>query len=774
MNKEKSVNAGRMVDLHLHSRASGTASNWWVRGLGAGVEARESYTPPEMAYRMAKDAGMDFVTLTDHETVEGALDLVHHPDFFVGEEVSAVFPEDGSYVDVLVYGLDAEAHREVQARRSNVHRLVDYLREAGLVHVLAHPMYGMPDPVIRESVEKRLVLFGIWEFMNGSRPVEQNRLAREIAARTDASELRQLASRHGLPAPPHRSIAGTGGSDDHGGVYGGATHTVAPEGIRSADEFLEAMAEGEIFPAGNDGSVNNILHTGFKIAGEALKEGDGGRGNRLLNGLALHASLALPFRRTSAASEKKLLGYVPHLARLPEPAIRATLVERYEKQLSEALRGIGTGFPAVDFLSSVGDLINGHLLVAPYVGVHGYFGRERKKAKVLRRELFPAEAEGLKVGVFVDGMDGIHGVATMYQNLRAQAEKRHAGCLRLVRCGSGSVGGACSLRPVASLPVPLYDDLVLGVPSLLEVMEHIAEEGYDVLHVAAPGPLGIATLVSGVALGLPVVGAYHTEFGAYARALSGDAFVAEIVDVSVREFYERCSAVAVPSQATALALRNRGYRIRRFEVLRNGVDTDLFDPEKRSPELHDFLGGGRTLLLYTGRVSQEKGLASLAADYLELRRRRDDVHLVIAGDGPYREELESRLGGVATFTGFIRGEELARTFASCDIFVFPSATDTLGRAVAEAQASGLPAVVRGMGGPRECIRPGVSGLVADPEDERFFDEVETLLDDPEARRRMGRAARDFAETLSWEAVLDGLIELHAQVAEIRAHLTPAR
>jgi glycosyltransferase involved in cell wall biosynthesis len=295
------------------------------------------------------------------------------------------------------------------------------------------------------------------------------------------------------------------------------------------------------------------------------------------------------------------------------------------------------------------------------------------------------------------------------------------------------------LRRVATLPVPLYEDLRLGVPSLLDVLDHVAEEDYDVLHVATPGPLGLAALVAGLTLNVPVVGAYHTEFGAYARALSGDAFVAEIVEVAVREFYERCSAVAVPSQATALALRNRGYRIRHFEVLKNGVDKDLFAPDKRDPALHHSLGGGRTLLLYAGRLSREKGLGTLAAGYLALRRRREDVHLVMAGDGPYRKDLEVLLGASATFTGFLRGEELARVFASCDIFVFPSTTDTLGRAVAEAQASGLPAIVCGAGGPGECIRPGVSGFVAG-DDEEFFARVEYLLDDARARDRMGRAA----------------------------------
>jgi glycosyltransferase involved in cell wall biosynthesis len=329
--------------------------------------------------------------------------------------------------------------------------------------------------------------------------------------------------------------------------------------------------------------------------------------------------------------------------------------------------------------------------------------------------------------------------------------------------------GVHTLRKVATFAVPLYDGLVLGVPSLLDVLEHVAEEDYDALHVATPGPLGLAALVAGVVLSVPVVGAYHTEFGAYAEALSGDAFVAEVVDLAVREFYERCSAVVVPSQATALALRNRGYRIRQFEILKNGVDDVLFDPEKRDPGLHDDLGGGRTLLLYAGRISKEKGLDRLAAGYLSLRRRRDDVHLVIAGDGPYREELGAVLGKTATFTGFLSGEALARVYASCDVFVFPSTTDTLGRAVAEAQASGLPSVVCGIGGPRECIRPGVSGFVADPGDEEvFFSKIELLLEDPRLRDRMGRAAREFAAGMSWRAVPDGLIELHSRLAGVRS------
>ncbi len=249
--------------------------------------------------------------------------------------------------------------------------------------------------------------------------------------------------------------------------------------------------------------------------------------------------------------------------------------------------------------------------------------------------------------------------------------------------------------------------------------------------------------------------------------------IAEIVEVAVREFYERCTAVAVSSQAVELALRNRGYRIQSFEVLKNGVDADLFDPAKRDPDLREALGKGRKLLLYAGRLSREKGLERLASGYSELRERRDDVHLVVAGDGPYREEMQAALGELATFTGFLKGEELARLFASCDLFVFPSTTDTLGRAVIEAQASGLPAVVHDVGGPKECIRPGISGFSVASGEVEFFGRIELLLDDAWLRERMGHAAREFAETLSWQAVMDDLSALHSRLLRpgARTHAT---
>jgi glycosyltransferase involved in cell wall biosynthesis len=531
-----------------------------------------------------------------------------------------------------------------------------------------------------------------------------------------------------------------------------------------------------------------MAHTGFRIAGAACADGergpdlapdgdgpvphgggqpDGGGAATLLEpGRTATLRQLLPVR---GVGTEKLLEYLPLISLLSSAQIRGALVGRYERLIADALSSGGSAFPSLRLLGSLGGFVDGHLFIAPYVGIHAYFGREIQKTRTLRRQVMAGRTEPVRVGVFVDNLDEIHGVATMYHNLQRLADKPGDARLQVVRCGAGPEGGTVGLNPMAVLPMPLQEGRTLGVPSLLDVLEHVAAARYDVLHVATPGPLGLAALMAGATLGLPLVGAYHTEFGIYAQHLSGDALVAELVEVLVREFYERCAVVAVPSASTALALQSRGYRINRFEVLRNGVDTALYGPSRRDEAHRAALGGPRTLLLYAGRVSREKGLEGLAEGYLALRRRRDDVHLVIAGDGPYRRELEAKLGERATFTGFLRGDALARTFASCDVFVFPSATDTLGRAVAEAQASGLPAVVFGMGGPRECIRPGISGFVVDPGDiPGFLARVEHLLDDPALRAEMGRAGRAFAQTLSWDSVLDDLTALYREVVDGRA------
>lgn len=735
------------VDLHLHSRASGAATNWWVKSLGLGGETRESYTSPNDAYAMVKAAGMDFAVLTDHETIDGAIQLADLPDFIVGEEINAIYPEDGTSVDVLCYGVTPSHHAELQARREDVHSLVAYLRDAGLVYVLAHPVFEPGASLDRNAIERRMVMFPLWEFANGSRPAEQNRLTVELAAEADAVSLRQFAMRQGLPAPDHRRISGTGGSDDHGGIYGGATWTALPR-VNTTADLLAAMRAGEVWPGGEDGSVAKMASTGFKIAGLASVE----RG--------------APAEQPSG-SVGKIIESLPLLSVFSGTQVRRAIAGRYETWVSETLGQNGQGLPMIGALARIGNLVEAHMLLAPYLGVHGYFGRERQKTQALRETLDVPSTEPLRVGLFVDDLGEVHGVSTFYRHIDQLAGETRDLEITLVGCGEVEAGA--TLKPIASVPMPLYGGRALAVPSLLDTLDLIAERRFDVIHVAAPGPMGITAAVAGMARGLPIVGAYHTELGDYARQLSGDALVGDIVETLVRWFYERCAAVTVPSNATAQALRSRGYRISRMEVVRHGVDSERFRPDLRDADLHDELGEGRTVILYAGRVSKEKGLDRFADQYRALRERRSDAHLVVVGDGPYRTEMEALLGDSATFTGFLHGEELARTMASGDIFAFPSQTDTLGLVVLEAQASGLPAVVFAKGGPSEGMMPNISGLVAPADDDlSFIAAIETLLDQPALRARMGHEGRVFAESQTWERVFDSLAALYVEVASGQA------
>lgn len=724
------------IDLHLHSHASGVASNWWVASLGFGNATPESTTSPEGAYDLAKSAGMDFVTLTDHETIAGGLTLQDRPDFLLGEEFNAIFPDDGSSVDVLVYGLNASDHLALQGLRGDVYRFVAALRELDLPHVLAHPLFVPVGRLDRGMLEKRMLLFGIWETINGARPLRQNRTADRVAQGVDSTTLRHLAAIHRLPVPPHRRIAMVGGSDDHVGIAVGTTWTAMPR-VDTVSDVLEALRAGEVRAEGQHGSVDKLVHSGCRIAAHVVADGG-------------HSAAVMD------APIGRLRDILPLLALLPTPQVRRLVEDRYAQQLASVFAQAHSSLGMLGLVVKLSALVEAHLMLAPWLGVSAYFGREARKIGEIERLMGYDEQRPIRVGVFVDAIESTHGVSTFYRNVTAATGSDVD--LTLVHAGAAEYGVA--LTPIGTLPMPLYTDERLAVPSLLQALDVIAGQEFDLVHVATPGPVGIAAFVAARILGLPVVGAYHTEFGLYAQSISGDAMLGDLVDLLVRQCCDHCDAVVVPSQSTVEAMARRGYRVDQACVVSNGVDASLFRPERRDESLHQELGGGRTLLLYCGRLSKEKGLEPFADGYLALRARRDDVYLVIVGDGPLRADLEKRLGATATFTGFLHGVDLARTVASSDVFVFPSQSDTLGRAITEAQASGLPAVVYAGGGPAECIAPGLTGLLARAGDtDDFVACIERLLAEPSLRASMGAAGRERSAGTSWStarAELDAL------------------
>ena len=190
-------------------------------------------------------------------------------------------------------------------------------------------------------------------------------------------------------------------------------------------------------------------------------------------------------------------------------------------------------------------------------------------------------------------------------------------------------------------------------------------------------------------------------------------------------------------------------RIRRWD---RGVDLRRFDPAHRNEAQLP----GEVNLLYAGRLSKEKGVDLLADAFLEAHRRDPRLHLVLAGGGPEEGLLRERLGARATFLGWLRGDELARVYASADAFLFASTTETFGQVVLEAQASGLPVVAVDRGGPACLIEHGETGLLAAPEVNALADAVVAVTGTPLLAERIGRAALAAVRGRSWEAALDRL------------------
>ena len=219
-------------DLHVHSRYSTDTGNFALKRARLG----ESYTEPERIYQVCRARGMRFVTISDHNTVQGALRIAHLPEAFISVEVTTRFPEDDLPLHVLAWNLTEEDHRDLQPWRPSVYELQAFLASRGIPHALAHPLYRMGPPITPSHVERMMLLFGTWEGRNGARPEEHNESACRLASVVTPSYLEELAGRHDL-APRHTgAISLVGGSDDHGAIDIATTWTEA-EGT-SVDDFL--------------------------------------------------------------------------------------------------------------------------------------------------------------------------------------------------------------------------------------------------------------------------------------------------------------------------------------------------------------------------------------------------------------------------------------------------------------------------------------------------------------------------------------------------------
>ncbi|MCR9141971.1 MAG: glycosyltransferase family 1 protein [bacterium] len=374
----------------------------------------------------------------------------------------------------------------------------------------------------------------------------------------------------------------------------------------------------------------------------------------------------------------------------------------------------------------------------------------------------------MKIAYFTETfLPKVDGVVNTLCNLLDYLPERGHESLLFAPAGGPDRFAETRVMQMPGSPFPLYPEIKLVSP-FTDVTEELYRYRPDVVHLLHPIALGFSGLRAAKALGIPVVMSYHTDLVAYARYFGFGALSQLVVRIE-RWIHNQADLNLCPSGPTLRELA--GYGFERLKVWTRGVDTQRFSPARRDREMRMRLSGGETdkpLLLFVGRVSHEKRVHWLRS----LIERVPGARLAIVGDGPARSEMEQLFAGTPTvFTGILRGEELARAYASADAFCFPSASETLGNVVLEAMASGLPVVAAGAGGPLDLIEHGRTGLLFDPNSEAAFaDAVQKLVASGDfIRRAYSRAGREYAESRSWAAVHDRLLDDYARVAGLQMH-----
>lgn len=316
---------------------------------------------------------------------------------------------------------------------------------------------------------------------------------------------------------------------------------------------------------------------------------------------------------------------------------------------------------------------------------------------------------------------------------------------------------------VRGVPIPRYDSLKLGLPAGATLKRLWTERRPDVVHIATEGPLGWSALGTARRLGLPVSTDFHTNFHAYSNHY-GVGWFEKPIGAYLRYFHNRAGCTLVPTEGMRRGLAGQGFRD--LTVVARGVDTVLFHPRRRSEQLRAQWGAGPEdpVVVYVGRLAPEKNLPLLLMAFDAMTEVEPRARLVLVGDGPARAELEARNGGYV-FAGMRQGEDLAAHYASGDIFLFPSVTETYGNVTVEAMASGLAVVAYHYAAAEQHIRHGENGLLARLGNAReFVWQARGAASDLEFARHLGARARETAEGIDWDEVFRDLEGALRQVA----------
>src|SRR6476620_6005760 len=713
-------------DLHIHSRHSARSEEWLFRRL----DFPDSYSDPKQLYEQLRKRGMDYVTITDHDSIDGCLEIAHLPRTFISEQVTTYFPHDVCKLHILVWGISEQQHRDIESVREHVFDLQRYLQRAQIAHAVAHPLYSVNGKLEAMHLEQLILLFKHFEGINGLRDALLSDLAQTLFKQLTPEQIDVFANRHGVApthAEPWRKIL-VGGSDDHGGQFGASAFTETPA-AKSAEQFLKSIRNGDCTPRGQGGTPLILSHGFYNTVAcfiqDRFHEKLGPSGamlekmfSRFMEGRApteftlkektefivqgVLSGKIFDFAKPANVSLwKELSGYfarpevkaklASQLDKVSEPERRTFLManmvaeqlafrffNKFVQQLSS-----GNMVESMQALSAIAPIL---VILTPYIyGFHSQ-APSRKRLRRVFKELtgtVPIALQNRKRAWFTDTLDDVNGVATTIRRMVAAGANAAKDLIVVVSRNELSIDNIPikNFPPIGEFELPEYELQKLSFPPILKMLNYVQRERFTEIVISTPGPVGLTALLAAKMLNLQTSGIYHTDFPQYIRILTEDSFLESVAWGYMHWFYGQLDTVFVNSEEYKQSWIKRGFDPAKLKILPRGLDTELFHPVRRDSAFFEKFGAsnGELRLLYVGRISREKDLDLLADAYRCLRKEGLPVRLFVVGHGPYSEALAKSLPD-AFFTGYLRGTELATAYASADIFVFfpgpptPSAT----------------------------------------------------------------------------------------------------
>ena len=747
-----------LVDMHVHSIHSEHPSEWFLQRIGAA----ESYTDPHYIYKTAKNNGMNFVTITDHNRIIGSLILkMQYPEVvFTGVESTVYFPEDGNKIHILVYGLSERQFQEIQRLRKDIYQFRAFIVQEGLAYSVAHATYAVNNKLNITHLERLILLFDVFESINGGRNFINNDVWSRCLNSLNPDIISDLYNKYRIEPlsddPWQKGF--TGGSDDHAGFFIGKSYTFAE--AETVGQFLKQLKNKKTLSGGRHNDYKSLAFTIYKIAYDFSKEKSNGLKNPIIQQFAnnlFENKQSKGFSKFSLYSlfNKKKIAEDP----IKEKLMRLlTLIDKNRNlEMDQQFNVIYANISELaddlflDFVKKIiqniecGDLFNlikdftgilpGIFLALPFFSTLKHMHNGKNLLRQLEENFNLTKDNQKKILWFTDTFKDLNGVSYTLQKI-ANISREMNENIKIVTCMPETDDinnyNILNLDCVYSFKLPHYETYKLSIPSLLKTIEELSTLCPSEIYISTPGPVGLTGLLLAKLLNIPAKGVYHTDFTMQYDSIDEDSSATDMIETYIKWFYESLDKILVPTNAYKEILANRGYTSEKMDIFKRGIEKNIFYFKQNIRKLKStFKIEGQINLLYSGRVSKDKNLDFLIHLILDYSKKKQMVNLLIAGDGPYLNDLKKNMKSFTNiyFLGKLDRETLSELYSECDLFVFPSKTDTFGMVVLEALACGLPCVVTNIGGPQELVEENNSGFVCDPEDiQKWINSIEFVID----------------------------------------------